>query len=121
MDDGSMGSIGFSVIVAVVSLIMHNKFSIDKVKGIRFGLEGIGHHLPHSLWFQLGKIINMFYGVLAVRNAETEIKVKRLEQLVAEKVSFNHAKFLDGLGTHREIDGRSHFLEPVKESGSELS
>ena len=91
------GSIGFGVVVAVVSFVMHNKFSIDKVKRVRFGLEGIGHHLPNSLRLQFGKIINMFHGVFAVRNAKTEIKVERLEQLVAKKVSFNHAKFLDGL------------------------
>jgi hypothetical protein len=58
----------------------------------------------------------MFASVGTVRNAESKVKVERLEEFVFEKVSLNHSKVVNRFVSNRELDPvrvRSVMLTPL--------
>lgn len=61
---------------------------------------------------KLRELVDMFTGVLAVRDAEAELEVEALEQLVAEVVPLDHAELVHRHGAHAELDpARMHQAE----------
>lgn len=46
----------------------------------------------------------MLAGVLAARDAEAELEVKALQQLITKVMPLDHAKVIDGNVTHGELD-----------------
>ena len=52
---------------------------------------------------QCGELINMLACVLAAGHAEAELKIKALQQLVAEVVSLDHAEVVDGSVSNCEL------------------
>ena len=94
---------------------MHDKFAIDEIKRVRFGLEWMSNHLLDRLGVQLWKVVNVLHCVLALRNAKAKVEIERFEKLVPEIMTLNHAKFLDGLVAYGKIHGGAHFLQSKKE------
>ena len=106
----------FGVVIAVIGFVVHDQITINKIKRVRFRFKRISNHLLDSLRIQLGKIIDMFHSVFAVRYAKAKVKIKWFQQFVSKKVTFNHSEILDWLRTYTEIYGSPHFLKPEKNS-----
>ena len=53
---------------------------------------------------QRWELVDVLARVLAAGHAEAELKVKALEQLIAEVVSLNHAEVVDGCVSHCELN-----------------
>ena len=51
-----------------------------------------------------GELVDMFTRVLGVGDAVAELKVERLEQLVAEEVALDHPEVVDRLRADRELN-----------------
>ncbi len=67
---------------------------------------------------QCGELVDVLACVLAAGHAEAKLKIKTLQQLIAEVVSLNHAEVVDGCVAHCElhsakITGRSFINQPA--------
>ena len=51
-----------------------------------------------------GELVDMFARVLGVRDAVAELKVERLEQLVAEEVTLDHSEVVHRLRPDGELN-----------------
>ena len=74
-------------VVSVVCLIVHHQLVLHEVEAVRAGLEGVLDHQLDGGRVELGELVDVLAGVLAVGDAETEVKVKGLEMTVSEIVA----------------------------------
>ena len=56
------------------------------------------------LWRQLWHLVYLLAGVCGVRHAETEVKVKGFEEVVAEVVPLYHPEMAHGLVPNSELN-----------------
>ena len=90
---------------------MHDEFVFDEIKGIGFRFEGIFGHFSDEFFAQTRELVNVLASVLRVGDAEPELKVERLQQLIAKEVALDHAEAVDGTIAHRELHGSADGLQ----------
>lgn len=61
------------------------------------------HVLTDLLW-KWWELVDMLAGVLTAGDAEAELKVEALQQLISEVMPLNHAEVIDRNVTHCELD-----------------
>ena len=98
-------------VVRVVSLIVHHQLVVDEVETIRPRLERVLDHKLDCGSVKFGELVNVFARVLAVGDAEAEVKVEGLEVTVPEEVALYHPEVLDGLRADTELYGGAHGLK----------
>src|SRR5690554_3468609 len=83
---------------------MHDQLVVHEVEAIRLGGLWIVDHLLTQLGTNGRKVVDVFAGIRAVRDAESKVKVERLQQGIVEKVPFNHSETVDCLGPDLKLD-----------------
>ena len=71
-------------VVSVVSFVMHHKLVVHEVEAVGARLEGVLDHQLDGGRVELGELVDVLAGVLAVGDAETEVEVEGLEMAVSE-------------------------------------
>lgn len=106
-------------VVAVICLVVHDEFPVDKVKAVGLCGERVHDHLPRGLGIDGGEVVDVLAGVLAVRHAKAEVKVEGLEVWVPEEMTLDHAEVLHGLIPDCELNGGADGAQ-FQELGGEL-
>jgi len=105
--------------VGIVCLVVHHQLVVHKVEAVRLRLIRVQDHLAHHFLGQCGELVDVLACVLAAGHAEAKLEIKALEQLVAEVVSLNHTKVVDGCVTHCKLHCGSN-LPQLQEGWGEL-
>ena len=74
-------------VVSVVRLVVHDKLVVHEVEAVGACLEGVLDHQLDGGRVKLGELVDVLAGVLAVGDAETEVKVEGLEMAISEIVA----------------------------------
>lgn len=110
-----MGSRLFArVAIAEFGLIVHYQLSVDKIKGVGLGLPGVCDDVGKQFVIQLGDIINRFYRVRAVTDAEGNATVKAFDELVLEVVPLDDLEILCISIPDAEYEVGADLLQPKK-------
>lgn len=89
--------------VGIVCFVVHDQFVVHKVEAVGLRLIRVQDHLAHDILRQCWELVYVLACVFAAGHAEAELKVKALEQLIAEVVSLDHAEVVDGRVSYGEL------------------
>ena len=82
-------------IVSVLCSVVHNELAVYKVKAVGFRFKRRSNHILALGLGERRKLVNVFNCVFRARDAETKVKVKRLEQTVLVEMSLHHLQVGD--------------------------
>ena len=77
-------------VVCVVCLVVHHQLVVHEVEAVAARLERVLNHQLDGGRIELGELVDVLARVLAVGDAEAEVKVKGLEVPIPEEVSLDH-------------------------------
>ena len=77
-------------VVRVVCLVVHHQLVVHEVEAVAARLERVLDHQLDGGRIELGELVDVLARVLAVGDAEAEVKVKGLEVPIPEEVSLDH-------------------------------
>ena len=77
-------------VVRVVCLVVHHQLVVHEVEAVAARLERVLNHQLDGGRIELGELVDVLARVLAVGDAEAEVKVKGLEVPIPEEVSLDH-------------------------------
>ena len=90
---------------------MHHQLVVHEVEAVAARLERVLDHQLDGGRIELGELVDVLARVLAVGDAEAEVKVKGLEVSIPEEVSLDHPEVWDRFRTNAELDGCTHRLK----------
>jgi hypothetical protein len=91
-------------------LVVHNELALHKVKGIAGGFVGVFDHFFDEAGVQFGDLINGLPFVRGIRRAKRKCEIELFDQLIPEKVLFDHPKVLDFLGPTAKRESSANHL-----------
>ena len=83
---------------------MHYQLLSNEIKWIRFSFKRVCYHFFLNLLWDFRHIINMFPGIFAIRDAELELEIRGLYQIILIIMPFDHPELFNRFVSHHEGD-----------------
>ena len=100
--------------ITQLSLIVHNKFPLSKVKTIWLGFPGRCYHFINFLITKFRQFINCFHWVHSRWHAKWHFKFVWFYKFVLEIMPFNHDELLDWFWSYSEVQCRANGIKMEK-------